>query len=471
MAVIITPGDTNPSDVRVNKRFNAGANYNAVGTMYEIGTINKSLAINETYIIPEGHTDGGQVTQSGISAILGNYVIATGETIAAGDVVEFVNNQAKKSVNIGTSIVFESASIDYISATVIDSSRVLVAYRDVGNSYYGTAIVLTIFGTAIVAGTPFVFASAMTNYISATTIDRNKILVAYQNGSNYYGKSIVLTISDTTITAGTVFDFATTNTTSILVTTLDSSKVLVIYKNNSYSYRGTAIVLTISGTTITAGTSLIYETSEAGNASITSLDNNKVLVAYEDGNNSSYGTAIVLTISDTTITAGTPLVFENGRANTISLVTIDNTKALAVYGEGNSNYYGKSIVLTISDTTITAGTPLVFENAQVGWFSATSLVNSKVLVTYRYNTGGYGKSIVLTVSGSTITAGTAFVFESNTVLYLSAKTLDSNRVLVAYSSTSNYGTAKIVVGEKVAHGVAIESGTAGQTKQFYDWRV
>ena len=39
--------------------------------------------------------------------------------------------------------------------------------------------------------------------------------------------------------------------------------------------------------------------------------NNKVVIAYDDGGNSSYGTAIVGTVSGTSISFGSPTVFES----------------------------------------------------------------------------------------------------------------------------------------------------------------
>ena len=39
--------------------------------------------------------------------------------------------------------------------------------------------------------------------------------------------------------------------------------------------------------------------------------NNKVVIAYQDDGNSNYGTAVVGTVSGTSITFGTPVVFES----------------------------------------------------------------------------------------------------------------------------------------------------------------
>ena len=39
--------------------------------------------------------------------------------------------------------------------------------------------------------------------------------------------------------------------------------------------------------------------------------NNKLVIAYRDGNNSNYGTAVIGSINGTTVTFGTPVVFSS----------------------------------------------------------------------------------------------------------------------------------------------------------------
>ena len=83
--------------------------------------------------------------------------LANGDTVvvnADGTVsVVDVEDQA-----VGSPVVFESASSSDMSATFDSSSnKVVIAYRDDGNSNYGTAIVGTVSGTSISFGTAVVF--------------------------------------------------------------------------------------------------------------------------------------------------------------------------------------------------------------------------------------------------------------------------------------------------------------------------
>ena len=95
----------------------------------------------------------------------------------------------------GAPVVFESASTFYTSiAFDSTNNKLVIAYRDNSNTYFGTAVVGTVSGTAITFGTPVVFESASTNYISiAFDSTNNKLVIAYRDdGNTYFGTSITL---------------------------------------------------------------------------------------------------------------------------------------------------------------------------------------------------------------------------------------------------------------------------------------
>ena len=280
---------------------------------------------------------------------------------------------------------------------MLDSSKAVVTYQDGGNSSYGTACVLSISGTTVTAGTPVVFESATTSYTSVAMLDSSKAVVTYQDGGNSnYGTACVLSISGTTVTAGTpvVFESATTDYTSVAM--LGSSKAVVTYQDGGNSNYGTACVLSISGTTVTAGTPVVFESAAAYVTSVAMLDSSKAVVTYKDGGNSSYGTACVLSISGTTVTAGTPVVFEAAASSYISVTALDSSKAVVTYRDDGNSSYGTACVLSISGTTVTAWAPVVFESATTTYISVAALDSSKAVVTYRDDgNSNYGTACVL----------------------------------------------------------------------------
>ena len=70
---------------------------------------------------------------------------------------------------LGTPVVFESAQTQYVSATFDSTNgKVVIAYQDAGNSYAGTAVVGTVSGDSISFQTPVVYESGGIASNSAT---------------------------------------------------------------------------------------------------------------------------------------------------------------------------------------------------------------------------------------------------------------------------------------------------------------
>ena len=351
-----------------------------------------------------------------------------------------------------SAVVFESARADDISP-VYDTAnnKVVIAYRDYANSQYGTAIVGTVSGTSISYGTPVIFESAASNNCSATyDSSNNKVVIAYKDeGNSNYGTAIVGTVSGTSISFGTavVFEAASSFDMSSTYDSLNN-RVVIAYRDVGNSEYGTAIVGTVSGTSISFGTAVVFESATTYSIAATyDSTNNRVVIAYRDYANSQYGTAIVGTVSGTSISYGTPVIFESAASNNCSATydSSNNKVVIAYKDEGNSNY-GTAIVGTVSGTSISFGTAVVFETATSTEISTTyESKASQVVISYRdEGNSSYGTAIVGTVSGTSISFGTAVVFESANTLKISS-TYDStnNQVVIAYQDYDNslYGTS------------------------------
>jgi urease beta subunit len=349
------------------------------------------------------------------------------------------------TVTAGTPRVFESANSSFISVCMMDSTHAIVGYQDAVNSSYGTACCLTLSGTTITAETPVVFESAASSYISVCMMDSTHAIVAYRDGGNSdYGTACCLTLSGTTITAGTPVVFESAASIYISVCMMDSTHAIVGYRDGGNSSYGTACCLTLSGTTITAETPVVFESAITAWLSVCMMDSTHAIVVYQDAGNSSYGTACCLTLSGTTITAGTPVVFESASSSYISVCMMDSTHAIVGYQDAGNSSYGTACCLTLSGTTITAGTPVVFESANSSFISVCMMDSTHAIVVYSdAGNSSYGTACCLTLSGTTITAGTTVVFESAYSTYISVCMMDSTHAIVGYrdAGNSNYGTA------------------------------
>ena len=351
----------------------------------------------------------------------------------------------------GTAAVFNSANSNYTTATFdSNSNKVVILYKDSGNSSYGTAIVGTVSGTSISFGTAVVFESADSRDMSATfDSNSNKVVIAYMDSGNFsYGTAVVGTVSGTSISFGTAVVFESASTTYISATfDSNSNKVVIAYRDGGNSNYGTAVVGTVSGTSISFGTPVVFNSATSNyNSATFDSNSNKVVIAYRDSGNSHYGTAIVGTVSGTSISFGTAVVFESADSRDISATFDSNSnKVVIAYQDLGNSSYGTAVVGTVSGTSISFGTAVVFESASTTYISATFDSNSnKVVIAYKdIGNSNYGTAIVGTVSGTSISFGTAVVFESADSHSISA-TFDSNsnKVVIVYKDAGNsgYGT-------------------------------
>jgi len=392
-----------------------------------------------------------------IQGFVASGVISTGDTVVLNS-DGTVSVVAGVTEGAGTAVVFESATSNYMSATYdANAQKVVIAYQDDGNSYYGTAIVGTVSGTSISFGTAVVFESASSNSISAVyDANAQKVVIAYRDvGNSQYGTAVVGTVSGTSISFGTAVVFESAASTYIsAVYDSNAQKVVIAYTDIGNSEHGTAIVGTVSGTSISFGTAVVFESAASRHISAT-YDSNaqKVVIAYRDQGNSSYGTAIVGTVSGTSISFGTAVVFESAATLYISATYDANAQKVVIAYQDDANaHYGTAIVGTVSGTSISFGTAVVFESASSNSISAVYDANAqKVVIAYRdVGNSQYGTAVVGTVSGTSISFGTAVVFESANSFYISA-TYDSNaqKVVIAYrdDGNSSYGTSVVFQNE------------------------
>tara|TARA_R100000935_G_C2838629_1_gene169700 strand:- start:463 stop:1884 length:1422 start_codon:yes stop_codon:yes gene_type:complete len=372
--------------------------------------------------------------------------LASGDTVIvnANGTVSVVSGSA---VSVGSASVFESASTDYPAVTFdSNSNKIVIAYRDLGNSNYGTAIVGTVSGTSITFGTPVVYVSASSTYNSATfDSNSNKVVIASARGA------IVGTVSGASISFGSMVTLqGGAGGPSYIATTFDSNsnKVVFAFSDNANNRYGTAQVGTVSGASLSLGSAVVFESAETNNIGCTFDSNsNKVVIGYEDNPNSSAGTAIVGTVSGTNISFGSPVVFQSGESLRVNLAFDTTTnKVVIIY---NNSSVGKAIVGTVSGTSISFGSAATFHNASLNAsFIVYDSNNKKVVVAFENTAGGdSGVFTVGTISGTNISFGSATTFvTTNLGLYIGLGfDSNSNKSVVAYpdNGNSSYGTAMV----------------------------
>jgi len=312
------------------------------------------------------------------------------------------------SISFGSPVVFEAATTTYIGMGYDSGNqRVVIGYQDGGNSDHGTVIVGTVSGTSISFGTANRFYAATSKWFDVVYDSaEEKVVVCFTEG-NSNGRAVVGTVdpSDNSITFGSTQAFDGNQCDEIsAVYDVAHAKTVIVYKDTGDSSVGKAVVGTVSGTSISFGSDVTFQNSAIFYNDVTyDSANEKIVIAYRDNNNSSHGTAIVGTVSGTSISFGTKLVFEAAETNFIG-ATYDsvNGKVIISYSDNGNSNYGTVISGTVSGTSISFDSPLVYESSYSKVNRIVYDTNSeKAVIAYGDNgNSDYGTAIVYSPGGS-----------------------------------------------------------------------
>jgi len=370
---------------------------------------------------------------------------------------------------IGTPVVFETATTNNVDiAYDSNAQKVVIVYKDVGNSNAGTAIVGTVSGNAISFGSPVIFEDAEASHIRITyDANAQKVVVVYQDGNNSdYGTARVGTVSGTSISFGTVVVFRSAATIPYDITyDSNAQKVVIAQRYSASPNAGYGTVGTVSGTSISFGSDTQFNAASTGRVrAVYDTNAQKVVFAYEDAGNSSRGTAVVGTVSGTSISFGSEVVFHSAQASEIG-IAYDSSAQKVVIGfrdQNGSVNIGKAIVGTVSGTSISFGSATAFGNANDEYIAVVYDTDAQKIVVAYSDTSASGKLNVGTVSGTSISFGSEVQFESGRSDYVEA-VYDpiQKRVVIAYKDVGNssYGTAVVTkTGYSAASGGTIADG-------------
>ena len=378
--------------------------------------------------------------------------LANGQTVAlrSDGKVEAITGQ---SGSVGTKVVFEAATSTAMAGTYDSANnKVVFVYNDYGNSYYGTAIVGTVSGTAITFGTAAVFNSGSTSQFDITFDSNvNKVVIGFKDASNgNAGTGLVGTVSGTSISFGSEYVFI--SSCQYVAATFDSNsnKVVFGYRHHTTDY-AMAIVATVSGTAISYGSeATAHSVNSSFNAATFDSNSNKVVLTCRQATDGA-GVAVVGTVSGTSISFGTAVTYVASLGSTTTYhPTFDSNSNKVVIGysdSGNSNY-GTAIVGTVSGTSISFGTPVLFDGAGNALYVATVFdsVSNKIVISYRDDSvANSGTVITGTVSGTSISFSGKQVYASSSTDIAAVFDVNANATVSAYydGTNSNYGTASV----------------------------
>jgi len=267
-------------------------------------------------------------------------------------------------------------------------------------------------------GSSAVYEATLSQYNDITVMDSTHAIAVYQ-GTDDYGYAVGLSVSGTTVTAGTAVAFHSSVMSDFMVRVcaMDSTHAVVTFADATTD-NGTAVCLTLSGTTITVNTPVDYDTGDVSNGDVCSLSATLAMLTYDDNNDTSDLKARILSLSGTTLTVGAATTFDGtaGLSFLNSISALDATHAIVAYYKATSTQYSKLCVMSVSGTTITAGTAVDIVSASELYLSpdVSALSATRAIVVWRkVSSSLFGMTV--DISGTTITQNAVFKLDSGVV--------------------------------------------------------
>ena len=123
---------------------------------------------------------------------------------------------------------------------------------------------------------------------------------------------LATTLSDS-VGSTTVYNSGSTSDTDVVHAS--DERFVIAYKDDGYNSYGTVIVATINpdDNSVTFGTEVVFEYGNTNKCqAVYHPDQDKIVVCYYDFSNNSYGTAVVMSLNGTSVSLGSPQVFHSG---------------------------------------------------------------------------------------------------------------------------------------------------------------
>jgi hypothetical protein len=367
-----------------------------------------------------------------------NKVVAFAKAASAGTGNAWVGTVSGTSISFGSAVTFGSNNTNYIqSAFDSNDNKVIVSFTDGNHNNQIATRVGTVSGTSITFGyTKWVSSGYATHPSLVWDSNANKMVVFYKdNSASDYGKSAVCTMNDAGTsssyhTYGTIVNFhsgAIGFAERMTMACFDSNanKIVIIYNRQSANWALSAVVGTVTGTSISFGTTNSGITASYSTHwhPVFDTNANKVVLFYKDGGNSSWGSVKIGTVSGTTISFGS------------ATTNLSNSLEMDYPGGAFDSNTNKTVFLSsYYQNGAAAMNAFVWENA----YTSENLTSSNFI---GISNGAYANAATATIqtnratdnAQSGLTAGSTYYAQTDGTL---STTADSPSVLVGTARTT-----------------------------------
>jgi len=382
------------------------------------------------------------------------------------EAVGLVPTPVSQDIPEGDLTVFNAGNCNEIISMSFDPStagKFVVAWKEggVGQLCIGTRV-----GSVLTFGTEVVFASSVTRYLQVAydPNNANKFAINYGIGGNGYGTCRIGVVSGSSVSLGSAVTWASgeVQQVSFAFDPSTNNKFVVCAKNEGNSNKGEAYVGTISGSSVSFGSAVIFNDGSTNSIDMSFDANtaNKFIVVCRADNDSNKGKASVGVVNGTSISFGTAVEF----SSTAAYVRCD-------YDPNTANkfiltYREDSAVASLIKVGTVNGTSVSF-NSAVTWESIDATSGSQYDISWDKNTAtkfiinykvanSQGKVALGTFNGTSVSFATSAVFlDAGITISSSGFDTENGVFVVAFSKrTAGGGTTGTF------HGAALVSQIA-----------
>ena len=285
----------------------------------------------------------------------------------------------------------------------ISSTQAIQLYSNGSSSYSLYAVVVTNTSGVLSYGTPTLVSNGCGQYVSIDMLSSTLGIVIFGGTGSATPTAVTISISGTTITVNTPLALTGAGNSTygicLEITALSSTSAVIVCAN----FANCASVLTVSGTTLSQGSSYAIGGVNNTPVGITALSATEIALIYNSSTNVT--SAATATISGTTITLNTPINISPAAHNlyAVSLTALSATSFAAFFANSYTDYLQ---AFTVSSTVVTsvAQQTIASSNGQRG--SITALSSTSGIVTYQNSTNN-ASARAFTVIGGVLTQGSA----------------------------------------------------------------
>jgi hypothetical protein len=410
--------------------------------------LNSAMAlVGNTLVLTDTGTVSADLSGLTVRQLVQDFVLHSGESVSAGDLVTWMDGEAYgPAPRWGGESVFTTGYAHEIDLAALSETGFVIVYREAGTDY-GVAITGTVSGGSVTWGSPSVFHPAATYVMSVEALSGTEFVVAYADGGNAnYGTAIAGTLTDGDFFWDTASIFNAASTHNISLATLSGTELVIAYGDGGNANYGTAIAGTLTGGSLVWGSESVFNADTTYEVNVVALSGTEVVVVFRDFNNASLGTAIVGTVSGGAFAWGSPSVFNPAETVDVDAAALSGTDLVVVYRDGGNLEHGTAIIGTVSGGELTWGDASVFNPGPAAAINVAALPEAGLVVCYREaDDFEYGMAVTGELSGNGLIWSREGVFNPGRTIATGVAALPASGFVVIYSDNGNadLGTARV----------------------------